>query len=67
MIWWGLILVYISFDQKFSEVEINLLHNIGVINLFLKNLRNYEGLKKHQENGDNVKFYTLGDLKKFND
>ena len=59
--------IYTSLDQKFPEVEINHPHNIGVINFFLKNWRLYEGLQKHQENGYNVKFFTLEDLKNFND
>ena len=33
------------------------------MNLFLRNWRYYEGLKKYQEDGDNIKFYTMKDLK----
>ena len=58
---------YTSLYQKFPEVEINHPHNLGVINLFLRNWRYYEGLQKHQDDGDNVKFYTMEDLKNFND
>ena len=58
---------YISLDQKFSEVEINHPNNIGVINLFLRNWRHHDRLQKHQEGNDNVKFYTMEDLKNSND
>ena len=57
--------IYISLHQIFPEVEINHSHNIGVINLFLRNWRHYEGLQKHQEDGDNVKFYVSGRSQKF--
>ena len=56
--------IYTSLDQIFPEVEINHPHFIGVINIFLRNRRHYEELQKHQEDGDNVKFYTMEDLKK---
>ena len=62
--------IYTSLDQNFPKVEINHPYNIGVINLFFRSWRHYEGLQKHQEDGDNVKFYTMKDLKKsheFND
>ena len=45
--------IYSSLDQNFPEVEINHPHNIGVIQIFLRNWRHYEGLQKHQEDGDN--------------
>ena len=48
-----------SLDQNFHEVEINHPHNIEVLNIFLRNWRHYEGLQKHQEDDDNVKFYTM--------
>ena len=62
--------IYTSLDQNFPEVEINHSHFIGVINLFLRNWRHYEELQKYQEDGDNVKLYTMEDLKNshcFND
>ena len=62
--------IYTSLDQNFTEVEIDHSHNIWVINLLLGNWRHYEGPQKHQEDGDNVKFYTIEDLKNshnFND
>ena len=68
LIWWDLILVYITHLTKiFLEIEINHPHNIKVINLFLRNWRHYEELQKHQEDGYNVKFYTMEDLKNSND
>ena len=54
-------------SQNNPEIEINHSHNTGVINLFLRNCRHYKELQKHQEDGDNEKFYTLKDLKIFND
>ena len=58
--------IYTSLDQNAPEVEINYPHNIEVISLFLRNWRHYEGLQKHQEDGDNVKFYSMEDLKHSN-
>ena len=55
--------IYTSLDQKFPEIKINHLYNIGVINLFLRNWRHYEELQKLQEDADNVAFYTMEDLK----
>ena len=59
--------IYTLLDQNAPEVEINHLHNTGVISLFLRNLIHYEGLQKHQEDDDNVKFYSMDDLKNYND
>ena len=59
--------LYTSLDQNVPEVEINQPHNIGVISLFLRNRRHYEGLQKHQKDGNNVKFYFMEDLKNSND
>ena len=59
--------IYTSLEQKFPEIEINHPHNIGVINHFLRNWRHYEGLQKHQEDCDNVKFFTTENLKNSND
>ena len=59
--------IYTLLVQNVPEVEINHPHTIGVINLFLRNRRHYEELQKHQEDGDNVKFYTMEDLKNPND
>ena len=58
--------IYTLLDQNAPEVEINHPHNIGVISLILRNWRHYEGLQKHQEDGDNVKFYSMEDLKHSN-
>ena len=55
--------IYTSLDQNFPEVKINHHHFIRVINIFLWNWRHYEELQKHQEDGDNIKFYIMEDLK----
>ena len=55
--------IYTSLDQNFPEVKINHHLFIRVINIFLWNWRHYEELQKHQEDGDNIKFYTMEDLK----
>ena len=60
------ICIYTSLNQKSPEVEINHPHSTGVINFYLRNWRHYEGLQKHQEDGYNVKFYTLEDIKNLN-
>ena len=62
-----IMLIYILLDQNFPKVEIHHSHSIGVINLFLRNWRHYEGLQKHLEDGDNVKLYFMKDLKNSND
>ena len=58
--------IYTSLDQKFPEVEINYPYNIRVIVVF-RIWRHYKGLQKPQEDDDNVKFYTMEDLKNSND
>ena len=55
--------IYTSIYQNVPEVEINHLHNAGVINIFLRNWRHYKELQKHQEDGDSFKFYSMEDLK----
>ena len=59
--------IYISLDQNLLEIEINHPHNTEVINLFLRNWRHYDGLQKHQEDCDKVKFFTMEDLKNSHD
>ena len=39
------ICIFPSLDQNFPEVEINHPDNIGVINIYLRYWRNYEGLQ----------------------
>ena len=67
LIWWSLIFVYTSLDQNILEIEIYHPYNTEVVSLFLRNWRHYEGLQKHHVNDDNVKFYSLKDLKNSDD
>ena len=59
--------IFTSLNQVYLEVEIKHAHYTRIIILFLRNWRPYEGLLKHEEDGDKEKFNIIENLKNSND
>ena len=58
--------IYTLLGLIFPKVEIKNLQNVLSNKYQLKNWRYYEGLQKHQEDDNYVKFNTMKDLKSSN-